>query len=687
MEYDSQQIYDLKVNYITLGGMIKRRASASQAHWNKEYDLEKVRKDNKELYTTEYVKKWLIDERYQEIFADNRLFVATRTLVSFISSRISEPEVIPADGKDLSLQFSRDYEKILLEEADEVNALAKVKLAVQDILSGQRVGVLKWVYNPKKKRLELHHLDPASVIIGKKAKLHEEPDFVQEKQKRSIGDLISLFPDKKDTIFRLFDIQKGVPSQLEREVDITENWIWLTDDNGEEKLGVAWGYQNTVFGAMSDPCWNPDGENLLDNPTVPYIFLNFLNDGSGYIDQTSFIEQAKYSQKNYDKRGMTIEENAAYAGTGVPVFGKGAITDETAARVRFSPTQRIMLDIEDVGKGFTTWKGGDMPAYVIEDKMDLRANVDNIYGTNSLVNGQEASSKTAAQDVMLRDQAQGRQQELVDCVEVGMARFYELEGQFIYRYFDEEKYYNFLGENGQFESIVLTQAKVRDNLGIRIRIKAGTSLPIDRAQKRQVAIQLMTAKRIGTLRLYKELGLEKPEDAYHEYLQENLLPFASMNEAEKSADSREAEADLAVVIGGKVPEEREDIDQDYITYLNEYLMTNKYHQLPQAAQARVSQFVAEVIAQAQRKALKLQTQGEVPQDPSKQMPPVRAKLSLSGKDLQPDVLAQVVEAIGYQPSVLTQAEMAAGIINPPSERMNMTPLNPSKQAPSNSSKP
>lgn len=675
MQNDSKQIYDLNINYVTLGGMIRRRARDSKAHWNKEYDLDKIRSENKKLYTTEYVKKWLLDERYQEIFADNRLFVATRTLVSFINSRISEPEVIPGDGKDLSLQFSRDFEKVLLEEADDVNALAKVKLGCQDLLTGQRAGILKWVYNPKKKSLELQHLDPSSVIVGKRAKLHEELDFIQEHQKRTIGELLAQFPDKKDTIFKLFTIQKGVPSQLEREVDIDETWIFITDDNGDDKLGVAWSYQNTVFGAMADPCWNPNDKNVLDYPTMPYVFINFLNDGSGYIDHTSFIEQAQYSQKNYDKRGMTIEENLAYAGTGVPVFSKNAVKTETAAKIRFSPTQRLVLDVDDVRTGFTTWNGGNLPSGIFEDKIDLRDNVNNIYGTNSLVNGQEANSKTLGQDVLLRDQAQGRQQELVDCVEVAMARLYQLEAQFIYRYFDEEKYYNFLGENGQFEQVVLTQSKVRDNLGVRIRVKAGTSLPIDRAQKRQVAIELMKAKRIGTLRLYKELGIEKPDEAYHEFLQENLLPFAEMQKAETSTDSREAEQDLAVVIGGKVPEEREDIDQDYQNYLNEFLLTNKYHQLPEKSQARVSQFVAEVIAQAQRKALKMQTQQDV-QDPNKMMPPVRAKLSMSGKDLQPDVIAQVVENMGYQPSVMTQAELAAGLVTPPSERMQMKPLNP-----------
>lgn len=677
---DSKQIFDLKVNYVTLGGMINRRATISKSHWEKLYNLEKTREDNTKLYTTEYVKKWLLDDRYQELFADNRLFVATQSLVAFVASRISEPEVIPSDGKDLSIQFARDFEKVLFEEADDLNGTEKVKLSIQDLLTGQRVGVLKLVYNAKKKKIELKYVNPKSIIIGKRAKLHEELDFIQEHQIRSIGELITQFPDMRDKIFQLFNIQKGVPSQLEREIVINETHLFMDDENGENKLAIAWSYQNTVFGAMADPLFDTEGDNVIDEPMIPYILFNFLNDGSGYIDHTSLIEQAQYSQKNYDKRGMTIEENAAYAGIGVPVFGKGAIKEETAAKVRFSPVQRIMLDTEDVGKGFTTWNGGQLQNFVIEDKLDLRNNVDNMYGVNSLITGQMAQSKTAAQDAMLRDQAQGRQQTLVNCVETGMVRFYQLLAQFIYRYFDEEKYYGFLGEDGKFESVMISQQKLRQNFGVRIRVKAGTSYPIDRTQKRQVALSLMAAKKIGTLRLYKELGIEKPEEAYHEYLQENLLPFAQLEESNKSIESREAEQDLAIVIGGQVPDEREDIEDDYIAYLNEYLLTNKYHQLPQDAQQRVSVFVSEVIAQSQRKLLKLSTQQQTT-NPAKLMPPIRPKISITGRDVQPDVLAQIIENAGYQASALTPVEMAAGLVTPPQERMNVNALNPKQQAP------
>jgi hypothetical protein len=52
----------------------------------------------------------------------------------------------------------------------------------------------------------------------------------------------------------------------------------------------------------------------------------------------------------------------------------------------------------------------------------------------------------------------------------------------------------------------------------------------------------------------------------------------------KDIYNREADEDLQLVIGGKTPKEREDITPEYIAHLNEYLITQQYEKLPEAAQ-------------------------------------------------------------------------------------------------------
>lgn len=675
---DTPLVFDLTLSDTTVAGMVNRRASEAKGHWEKRFNLSRLREDNKKLYTSEYVQKMVRDERYEEIFSDNKIFTSVRTILPFITSNMTQPEITPANDDSLSLQFAKDFEKILVEEGENNYARDKVKLVLQDLLTGQRVGILKWVYNPSKNKLELEYCSPDSIIIGKRSRLHEEPDFVQHTQERTVGDLVRQFPDKAEAIYKQFEMSKGVPSQLEKVVKITENWIFV-EENDSLKLAIIWMYESgLLLGKMSDPNWIDGGKNALDEHMMPFVFFNFLNDGSGYIDNTSFIEQAQYNQKNYDKRGQTIAENAAYAGSGVPVFGKGAIKEETASRVRFSPTNRVLLDVEDVGKGFTTWTSEPLPSYVVEDKLDMKQSVLDVFGTNQIQQGAQPNqpNNTLGQDVLLRNQAEGRQQELIDCIDNGMSRFYQIEAQMIYRYFDTPKYYNFVGDDGQFEHLAISQDKIAKNMGIVIKIKSGSSLPVDRSQKIAQALELAKMGKIGTLKLYKELGIDDPEESYKEYLREHLLPFAEMGDQDKTNYSREADEDLQSVIGNQIPDDREDITNEYIQHLNEYLLTQKYEQLPQAAQQRVSVFVAGIIAQAQLKALKMSTQKPILPDSNGQMPPIRAKISMSAKDLEPDVRAQVIQNAGYQPSQLVPAEMQAGLVDTPSirETLNGNPL-------------
>lgn len=657
---EPKQSFTLNIPDTTLAGMVKRRAAEATKHWEKKYDLTKVRQANAKLYTTEYVKERLIDQRYEDIFADNRLFVSVRTVLPFVVSRLTQPEVVPANGSDVADSFAADFEKVLVQIGQQQFARDKVKLAVQDLLMGKRLGVLKWRYDSKQDGLVLDHIDPEDIIIDGKTHLHEEPKFVQHAQKRTVGEMLRMFPDKKDTIFKLLNIQKGTSSQLERSYRITENWLYVDDDNGDSHLIAVWDYQGNVLGKVNDPNFIEGKDNVVDNPMMPFIFFNFLNDGSGYIDHTSFIEQASYNQKNYDRRGQTIAENAQYGGVGVPVFGKDAITAETAAKVQFNPTQRILLDTADVSKSFTTWNTDALPQYIVEDKIDLRNNIDNIFGTPNILRAEQSTNQTATQDAMLRDQAQNRQQELVDCIDNGMQRFYQLEAQLVYRYFDSEDFFNFIGEDGQFEEVVISSDKIKQNLGIRVHVQAGTSLPVDRSQKRATAMELAKANKLGTLKLYKELGLDNPEEAFKQHIMEQIYPLGLLQEVEDTLFDREAERDLQMVIAGKVPEQRDDLTDSYINHLNEYLLTEAFDKLTTKQQQQVSDFVNAVVVQAKRKVQKMsqmQPTGLQPDIPSlDDMMKLGWKRTLrediNYKDTPPDIQRQMEDHAGFQPSQL-----------------------------------
>lgn len=606
---DNSQVFNVdSLDDVVFGNMVKRRYNEASEHWNKDQMLKSVRAKNNSNYLAKYVQEQLIDERYQEVYLDNRQFSSVRTVLPFLTARVTAPEVTPGDGDDVSIQFAEDFEQALQRHAEQKNGRALVRLAVQDVLRGERLGLLKWRYDAMLDDVIVEHVPPEAVTIGKRSRLYEEPDFLRHTQERSVGELIKQFPDKKQKILELFNIDKGVPSQLEKLHKINEDWIWI-DLEDKRTLVVGYSYQNFVFGKTSDPNWNENGKNLLERPMIPFVFFNFLNDGSGYIDQTSFMEQAQYLQSNYNKRGQTIAENAKYAGTGVPIFAKDAITQKDVAKIRFSPIQRVLLDAPDVSKAFTTWQAGNMQPFVMEDKADLKDGIDNVWAANAVLRGQQSENKTATQDILNRNQAEGRLADPVDCIDDSMTRFYQLEAQFMYRYFDEKKFYNYLGDNGKFVSIVVSQDEIAKNLGITITVKAGTSLPIDRAQKRATVMELLKLNKIGTLAAYKELAIfEDPEQAFKDYLMELSDPASLLGEVDKRMFDREANEDLQLVIAGKTPEERDDLSEEYLNHLNEYLLTDKYKMLKAEQQMRVSEYIDSIIAKASRKMNKMALQ-------------------------------------------------------------------------------
>lgn len=620
-EAQAKKVYDSPYDDLTLAGVVKRRAERAKTHWDKDpYNLEQTRKDNKDLYLTKYAQRPNPEEA---IFADNRIFVAVRSITPYLTARLTQPEITPGDGTDLALQFAKDFEKIIVQEAEDTKAKHKLRLAAGDLLEGQRSGCVKWGYDGKK--LTLKHIMPDKLLFDGDTDMFEEPFFVQETMDMTVSKILRKFPHKRAQIMEWFGVtdKQNAPNWyqvLEQSKTITENWTFMDDpDDGDPVLVCIWMYLENVLGASKDGLYKPGVKNIIDAPMVPYVWFNFLNDGSGKIDETSFLEQAQYSQRGYERIGQAINDNTTFGTSGVPVFAKDALDVDDVPKVRFAPDKRIVLDLKKTGAtritdAFTTWQASPVQNYVLEDKQDQRNNVDNTFGTPSIFRGEKTDANTLGQDTILRDQAEGRLQEPVDCIDLGMIRFFLLEAQHVWRYFTEDDYYQFEGDDGGFEQVMLTNDKLQKNAGISIRVQGGTNLPVDRSQKIATIVKLLELNKAPTLEAYKILGVfDDPDKAYKEYLQELADPAGALADADKATFSREAYEDLYAVIGGKVPEEQEDVSPEYLQFLQDYLDTDKYRLLTPNQQQAVSAFVQMIVAKAQLKIAKLQSQAPVPQ--------------------------------------------------------------------------
>jgi hypothetical protein len=449
-----QPLQDTTIGKMTLEEFVEladTRINESIGFWNKgDYKLKDVDKENLKYYLGNQANnEGDIDDKA----LDNRIFSSIRSILPYVTAQITEPEVGPSDNNPEAIQFSQDLARALHKHAKKQKVRLKLKFAVQDAIIMRR-GYLKVRYDgPTNNFCHVDYVPAESIIVDHKAKPYEEPRYFRQKLDKTVDDLLLMFPENEAKIKQVFKIDNNTPpSAYYKSYEVNEDWCMHSID-GELDLYVVWSYNKKPLGMIKDPNWNYEGDNFLDSHTMPLIPVNLLSDGRTMIDKTSFVEQAKYSQEVIDNRTRQISKNAGVGTTGMPVVDSRVMGDDQAQFITFDPDQVLELDLEsagvdDINKAFTTWKSDGLPAEVFADKSDARQAVDNTFGTNYIMRGETPQHRTtASQDILLRDQAQGRQREIIDAIDSACERLYLLMAQFLLVYGDQQTLFRVAGQN------------------------------------------------------------------------------------------------------------------------------------------------------------------------------------------------------------------------------------------------
>lgn len=604
--------------------MLDRRIGESETFWNgKKYKLDKRTKENTKLYYGEQV-SGDDDGEDPNIALDNRIFSSVRTVVPYTTTRITEPEVYPSSNELPAKKFSEDFEKALHIKADKEKLKKKLKHALEDAIVVRR-GYLKPRYDAATKNwCAIDYVPAESIIVDHKAKSDEELRYFRHKLDKSVEDLVVMFPDMATVIKNTFKVtdQSGKASWQESH-EINEDWTFVTNEDNELDLIVCWNYNQIPFGAIQDPNWRYNKTNFLENHMMPLVFVNVLSDGRTHIDRTSFVEQAKYLQKTIDERERQIGKNASLGSIGMPVVDAGALADDQAQYLTYDEDTVIELDVEasagsNINDVFTTWKAGTLSQDVYNSKTDAVAGVQNAFGASAVQQGTEGDTKTLGQDEMLRDQSMGRQAEIVDAIDDAMQRLYLLMAQFLLVYGDEEELFKFTGENSQFDYIVLHS----DDLDTQaeIRVKAGTSMPIDNPQRRATVNAAAGAGFADPLTFW-EIMDEPNAQKYAKRVvdwaatqQGNNVGY--MADVDDELFNRDAYTDIENLKHNKQPEYRDDLPKEYFDYLNQYILTGDLEnpKIPIETRQVISQFIDIQLQRGQKMLGMAETQLPTPDD-------------------------------------------------------------------------
>lgn len=570
--------------------IIGTRVDRAEQFWNKNLDLKIVRENNEKRWLNknlEVTGDSLYD--YQVDYKDNRIFVSVETLASNLVSRLPVPEVLPAQDTDASRELAANYGKVLEQTALDEFFKAKLQMVARHLLMGYRLGVIKtsWDFSSGRTRsdgttvgdISLNFVRPHKMVIDAEADDPDDIPLIGEMMTKTVEELGFQFPEKKDRLMEVIGRSAGPRVDLGSRLGYYELWFSFYDDKGIKREGVCWKYQNLLLDYGINPYYNYDGANFLERPHKPYTLFNFLRLGRWVFDDTSLTEQAASQQDILEKRGRQIVENAdqAYA---TKVFNIMMMDAEAAEKYTGDPRQNILVK-GDVRAAFTRIPPEQLARHVVEDKLDARQEIDNIFGTHAPLRGERTQSPTLGQEVMSQRSDLGRTATLVESMEAGATKVYQQMTQLFKVFAEEEHIVRYTGGEGATTFINFSRDKIED--GMEIYVQAGSLQPQDKITDRSEAIELAKiGGRIDPLSFAEKWHMDKPREFAKRLFYFLFMPDRYAQEVLKIGESGGDQDAMAAIqrmqAGENVPPPQAPT-KEYLAYLGQFIKAPAFKQL------------------------------------------------------------------------------------------------------------
>lgn len=560
----------------------KRWEEDSKAFWNnpKGFNLEDRRKKNVRYYKGEQLDQDKLYS-YQIPYVQNELFVATETIAAYTTSSDPTAEVYPEDDTTQSKVMAESLEWGINVHNEKFKLAEKLNKIERSVYL-KYVGIMKLYWDEVAQDVVPRVIEPENIVVDKSCRLGENPMFICETCTATMKQLFNLFPEKKDALLREIGRERS-SNKLENSVyAYKEIWFTQVTDEGEEEC-VAWYLGDLLLGKSKNPNFLYDGDgvqltNFLPKPMKPYIFFNYMNSGAHLIDETSPFEQAIPMQDALNKRGRQIMENADTANS-ILVLKSGSIPTDEAENITRDPNQILVLTTandQPVNSAFGEITPHLLPNYVINDKQDLKNAIHEIMGTPSQFRGAQdrGGANTLGEARMMRDQAGGRQDEIIRCLERGLADYFKLLVQMMKVWYKDAKKFACRDNDGKFVFVELSREKIPDVAWIRV--EPGSTQKKDKNREEQIAMNLAQLGLIDPYNLFKDLGMKNADSRYNTLVKFKMSPESVSSEIMAENQNRMAYIDFACIMNGEDIKGHDDVDAEHILAHRAQIMTDKF---------------------------------------------------------------------------------------------------------------
>lgn len=593
--------------------IINERIRLAETFYEKNLDLKKVREENEKRWMNNNFevsgREDLYD--YQLPWRDNRIFLSVETLSSSIAGNIPIPVVSEAFNTDASRELAGNLSKILVSRAERIGLKAKLQMVARHLLIGYRVGVAKyfWDFNDGQLiddehngEVQVNYVRPHNIIFEADTSSNEEENIplVAETMTATVQELIVRFPSKKLEILAKAGLGSDPPiEKLGKKLGYREIWFTFYDAKGNKVEGLAWKCGDIVMDAGLNPYFNYDNKksNYFDSPKKPYVIFNFLQLGRWVYDDTSLTEQSASQQDNLEKRGQQIVDNADQAHAS-RVFNTLMISAPEIEKYISDPKQNIMVK-GPVNEAFARITAPNLPSYVIRDRDDARAEIDNIFGTHAPMRGEATSAPTLGQEQLSQKSDLSRTTSIIDSIEKGATRIYEGMTQ-LYKVFATEKHIaKYTGTDGNLAFMEFINDQIED--GVEIKIQHGSMKPNDITADKTEAVELAKiGNRIDPLTFAEKWHIPNPKEFAKRLVSFLWTPDKYMTEVLGMTQGGESESDIMDTIqrinnGESVPP-KENASKEYLAQYEAFIRSPAFKQLDPEVQKLHIVYLKETIA-------------------------------------------------------------------------------------------
>ena len=433
----------------------------------------------------------------------NHIFSSIKSVTPFVTSKPAEPVVYPRkynieeekteEAKKISLYaqevIKKIYENAEIQKLNEANTINRYVY---------KIGVLR--YGIKDNKIFTRLVEPVNLLFDCGAKQFCDQEYIGEKIKIPVDQLVEQFPKHKDFLL------KKAQGKTDIRLEVIE---WWTNES------VITMYENEVLEVRDNPF-------ISDNPIlkyydfapIPFVALNVYSTGNRITDDVSEIDLTFKIQDAINDLYRQILDNAKYNGNPVKV-GIGITGDQQSQINSIEPWDSVLLPVggEGVDVDLKYLQAAPIPEYLVNMTQTLENQIDAIFGTQATFRGEFEGTQSGVSRDILRQQAGNSLAQLSRGIERMMTNLYKGWLHLILTFADDPEFVEaqirpILGEStDEFITLLLN-----NNDGIEVTVKAGTILPDDKVTEQEQAIELAKMNKCTTEFLYERMGIPNPKE-------------------------------------------------------------------------------------------------------------------------------------------------------------------------------